>query len=70
MRKSRKKSHNKIDENDMTLIDKFPEIKLPNKFFKNNGECNIRRPETRRLVRIDQLIPMVLSMPILIMMVT
>jgi hypothetical protein len=29
---------NKIDETDATLIDKFPKIKLPNKFFKNNGE--------------------------------
>jgi hypothetical protein len=29
---------NKIDETDATLIDKFPQIKLPNKFFKNNGD--------------------------------
>lgn len=29
---------NKIHETDATLIDKFPKIKLPNKFYKNNGE--------------------------------
>ncbi len=29
---------NKIDETDATLIDKFPQIKLRNKFFKNNGD--------------------------------
>lgn len=29
---------NKIDPNDAKLIDKFPKIKLPNKFYKNNGE--------------------------------
>ncbi|MGK2861560.1 MAG: VCBS repeat-containing protein [Chitinophagaceae bacterium] len=29
---------NKMDENNMALINKFPEIKIPNKFFKNNGE--------------------------------
>jgi len=28
---------NKMDERDMTLIDKFPEIKIPNKFFSNRG---------------------------------
>ncbi|WP_051084347.1 VCBS repeat-containing protein [Segetibacter koreensis] len=33
-----KLADNKIDPNDATLIDKFPKIKLPNKFFKNNGE--------------------------------
>ena len=30
-------SANKIDEKDMALVNKFPEIKIPNKFFKNNG---------------------------------
>jgi hypothetical protein len=33
---------NKIDETDATLIDKFPQIKLPNKFFKNNGQLNFK----------------------------
>ncbi len=28
---------NKMDENNMALINKFPEIKIPNKFFKNAG---------------------------------
>ena len=29
---------NKIDETDKALIDKFPQIKLPNKFYKNTGQ--------------------------------
>lgn len=29
---------NKLNETDATLINKFPKIKLPNKFFKNNGD--------------------------------
>jgi hypothetical protein len=29
---------NKIHETDAALIDKFPQIKLPNKFFRNNGQ--------------------------------
>jgi enediyne biosynthesis protein E4 len=28
----------KLDETNMALIDEFPEIKIPNKFFKNEGE--------------------------------
>jgi hypothetical protein len=28
---------NKIKEKDMALIDKFPQIKIPNKFFRNTG---------------------------------
>jgi len=28
---------NKIDEKDRTLIDKFPQIKIPNKFYRNTG---------------------------------
>ncbi len=28
---------NNVDEKDLALINKFPEIKLPNKFYKNNG---------------------------------
>ncbi len=27
----------KLNENDMALINKFPQIKIPNKFFKNDG---------------------------------
>ena len=30
----------KINEKDMALIDKFPKIKIPNKFFKNNGHLS------------------------------
>lgn len=30
---------NKMAESDMALIDKFPQIKLPNKFFKNMGNA-------------------------------
>jgi hypothetical protein len=33
----RKLRVNKIDEKDMALTDKFPQIKIPNKFFKNTG---------------------------------
>lgn len=33
---------NKINETDATLIDKFPKIKLPNKFFKNAGELKFK----------------------------
>jgi enediyne biosynthesis protein E4 len=28
---------NKMDEKNLTLVDKFPEVKIPNKFFKNTG---------------------------------
>ena len=28
-----------LDENDMAMINKFPEIKLPNRFFKNKGNA-------------------------------
>lgn len=31
-------NENKMDENNITLVNKFPEIKIPNKFFKNKGE--------------------------------
>ena len=30
--------NNKIDEKDKILIEKFPQIKIPNKFFKNAGD--------------------------------
>jgi len=29
---------NNLDQADMTLIDKFPQIKIPNKFYSNKGE--------------------------------
>jgi enediyne biosynthesis protein E4 len=29
---------NTVGEKDMALIDKFPQIKIPNKFYKNNGQ--------------------------------
>ncbi len=31
---------NKMAEGDMALIDKFPQIKLPNKFYKNKGNAS------------------------------
>ncbi len=30
-------AESRMDEKDMTLVNKFPEIKIPNKFFRNNG---------------------------------
>ncbi len=33
-------NENKIDENNIALVNKFPEIKIPNKFFKNKGDLN------------------------------
>ena len=36
----RKTSENKIDEHSIALVNKFPEIKIPNKFFRNNGELH------------------------------
>ncbi|HMU44848.1 MAG TPA: VCBS repeat-containing protein [Chitinophagaceae bacterium] len=30
---------NQLAEKDMSLIDKFPQIKLPNRFFRNNGDA-------------------------------
>ena len=31
---------NKMEEKDMALVNKFPEIKIPNKLFKNNGNLS------------------------------
>ncbi len=31
-------NENKMDQNNLSLVNKFPEIKIPNKFFKNNGK--------------------------------
>jgi hypothetical protein len=33
-------SSNKMEEKDMALVNKFPEIKIPNKLFKNNGNLS------------------------------
>ena len=38
---------NKLDEKDMALIDKFPEIKLPNKFYVNQKEARFEDGEKR-----------------------
>lgn len=34
-----KLQNQKLDKNDLAIIDKFPEIKLPNRFYKNSGEA-------------------------------
>jgi len=31
-----------LDERDMDLLDRYPKIKIPNKFFKNNGELQFK----------------------------
>jgi enediyne biosynthesis protein E4 len=36
---------NKVSETDMALIDKFPQIKIPNKFFKNTGNAVFKDEE-------------------------
>jgi enediyne biosynthesis protein E4 len=36
---------NKMSETDMTLIDKFPQIKIPNKFFRNKGNLSFSDEE-------------------------
>ncbi len=33
---------NRMEDKDMTLIDKFPQIKLPNRFFKNTGDVSFQ----------------------------
>lgn len=38
---------NKLHETSETLINKFPKIKLPNKFFKNTGELKFQDLETQ-----------------------
>jgi hypothetical protein len=38
---------NNIHQQDLALINKFPEIKLPNKFYKNNGNLSFTDEETR-----------------------
>jgi enediyne biosynthesis protein E4 len=41
----RKLKEEKKNGNNMSLLDKFPEIKIPNKFYKNNGELVFRDME-------------------------
>src|SRR5205085_9932103 len=36
---------NKIDEKNMALVNKFPEIKIPNKFFHNGGSLQFQDME-------------------------
>ena len=38
---------NNVDDKDLALINKFPEIKLPNKFYKNNGNLSFTDEENR-----------------------
>ncbi len=38
---------NNVDDKDLALINKFPEIKLPNKFYKNNGNLTFTDEENR-----------------------
>ena len=38
---------NRLDDKDMALIDGFPQIKLPNKFFRNNGEAVFQDMQTQ-----------------------
>ena len=40
---------NNFGEKDLSLISKFPEIKLPNKFYKNNGNLSFTDEDTRIL---------------------
>jgi len=35
----------KMNEKDMALVDKFPQIKIPNKFFKNTGNLTFKDEE-------------------------
>jgi enediyne biosynthesis protein E4 len=42
----------RIEEKDMALIDKFPQIKLPNRFFRNNG--NAAFSEIEELIENNQ----------------
>jgi hypothetical protein len=43
---SKIKEHN-LNERDMALIDKFPQIKIPNKFYENSGEMVFRDLENQ-----------------------
>jgi len=43
---------NRVDENDMALIEKFPQIKLANKFYLNKGEAKF--VDAVSMIRNDQ----------------
>lgn len=43
---------NRVDENDMALIEKFPQIKLANKFYLNKGEAKF--VDAASMIRNDQ----------------
>jgi hypothetical protein len=45
-------SGGKMDQKDMALVNKFPEIKIPNKLYKNNG--NLQFVDLRQQVGNDQ----------------
>ncbi|MES2004928.1 MAG: VCBS repeat-containing protein [Bacteroidota bacterium] len=45
-------SSNKMEEKDMALVNKFPEIKIPNKFYKNNG--NLAFSDVNQRVQNDK----------------
>jgi hypothetical protein len=45
-------SSNHLDERDMLLVNKFPEIKIPNKFYRNNG--NLQFSDLATLVSNDK----------------
>jgi hypothetical protein len=38
---------NSVQQTDLALINKFPEIKLPNKFYKNNGDLSFTDEESK-----------------------
>ena len=38
---------NRMDEKDLALVEKFPQIKLKNKFLQNNGELNFKDQEQK-----------------------
>ena len=56
-----------LDQNDLDLIDKFPQIKIPNKFFKNTGDMQVYRIWKIELGMIKRPIPTELYMLILTM---
>ena len=39
-----KLGENKLGEKDMNLINRFPQIKIPNKFYKNTGDAFVPGP--------------------------
>ncbi|MEO7293701.1 MAG: VCBS repeat-containing protein, partial [Ginsengibacter sp.] len=44
---AQKIQENNFKEKDLSLINKFPEIKLPNKFYKNNGNLSFTDEDSR-----------------------